>query len=116
MPVQTELRTEDAEAILAESALAVASAPTVVRSVVTRREGLYRTTGLTGTTADGLRIRNIRPRSGQLFDNADDDERRTVAVIGPVVVLSLFPGIDPVGQELRLGNLRIDVIGVAEPP
>jgi putative ABC transport system permease protein len=96
------------------SELALASAPVINHSVVLRREGVNRTTGLSGTTADGLRIRNIRARSGRLFDDADDDDRRRVAVLGPVAALSLFPESDPVGQELRLGTLRLDVIGVAE--
>jgi len=115
VPVYTDLRTNDAEAIVEQSAFAMASAPGVNRSVVLRRERLNRTTGLTGTTAEGLRIRNIRARSGRLFDNRDDDERRTVAVLGPVAARSLFPEIDPLDQELRLGHLRLDVIGVAEP-
>ena len=115
VPVRTDLRVSDAQAIVEESAFAIASAPVINHSVVLRREGLNRTTALTGTTADGLRIRNIRARSGRLFDNVDDDERRSVAVLGPVAARSLFPDVDPVGQELRLGSLRLDVIGVAEP-
>jgi len=115
VPVRTELRVSDAQAIIEESALAIGAAPVINRSVVLRREGINRTTGLSGTTADGLRIRNIRPRSGRLFDDVDDSERSSVAVLGPAAASSLFPDVDPVGQELRLGKLRLDVIGVAEP-
>jgi putative ABC transport system permease protein len=115
VPVRTELRVNDAQAIVEESALAIASAPVINHSVVLRRGGINRTTGLSGTTADGLRIRNIRARSGRLFDDIDDVERRSVAVLGPVAASSLFPEADPVGQEVRLGTLRLDVIGVAEP-
>src|SRR5204862_4448 len=85
----TDLRADDAEAIIQDSAFAIASAPAINRSVVLRREGLNRTTGLTGTTVGGLRITNIRARSGRLFDNNDDDERRSVALLGPVVALVL---------------------------
>ena len=115
VPVRTELRVSDAQAIIEESALAIGAAPVINRSVVLRREGINRTTGLSGTTADGLRIRNIRARSGRLFDDVDDIERSSVAVLGPVAASSLFPDVDPVGQELRLGKLRLNVIGVAEP-
>ena len=115
VPVHTELRVSDAQAIIEESAFAIGAAPVINRSVVLRREGINRTTGLSGTTADGLRIRNIRARSGRLFDDVDDIERSSVAVLGPVAASSLFPDVDPVGQELRLGKLRLDVIGVAEP-
>ena len=115
VPVHTELRVSDAQAIIEESAFAIGAAPVINRSVVLRREGINRTTGLSGTTADGLRIRNIRARSGRLFDDVDDIERSSVAVLGPVAASSLFPDVDPVGQEIRLGKLRLDVIGVAEP-
>jgi putative ABC transport system permease protein len=113
--VRTDLRVNDAQAIIEESALAIASAPVINHSVVLRREGLNRTTGLTGTTAEGLRIRNIRARSGRLFDDDDDIEQRAVAMLGPVAASSLFPEVDPVGQEVRLGKLRLEVIGVAYP-
>jgi putative ABC transport system permease protein len=115
VPVRTELRVNDAQAIMEESALAVASAPVINHSVVLRRDGINRTTGLSATTADGLRIRNIRAQNGRLFDDTDDFERRSVAVLGPVAASSLFSEVDPVGQELRLGTLRLDVIGVAQP-
>jgi len=115
VPVRTDLRVSDAQAIVEKSAFAIASAPVINHSVVLRRGGVNRTTALIGTTADGLRIRNIRAQSGRLFDNVDDVERRSVAVLGPVAARSLFPDADPVGQELRLGSLRLDVIGVAEP-
>jgi putative ABC transport system permease protein len=115
VPIHTDLRVEDAGAILNESAVAIATAPAVNRSVVLRREGLNRPTGLTGTTVQGLRMRNIRAGTGRLFDDTDDGERRRVAVLGPAVARSLFPGVDPVGQEFRLGNMRFEVIGVAAP-
>jgi putative ABC transport system permease protein len=115
VPIHTALRAEDASAILAQSAFAIASAPAVNRSVVLRWEGLNRTTGLTGTTAEGLRLRNIRAGSGRLFDEDDDRERQRVAIIGPAVARSLFPGVDPVGREVRVGDLRFEVIGVARP-
>jgi putative ABC transport system permease protein len=114
VPIHTALRADDATAIIEESALAIASAPAVNRSVVLRWEGVNRTTGLTGTTAEGLRLRNIRAGSGRLFGEEDDRERSRVAVIGPAVARSLFAGINPVGREVRVGNLRFEVIGVAQ--
>src|SRR5437870_10503711 len=113
VPVRTELRVDDAQAIIDQSALAVASAPVINSSVVLRRNGINRTTGLSGTTADGLRIRNIRAQNGRLFDDTDDLERRSVAVLGPVAANSLSPEVDPVGQELRLGPVRWDVLGLS---
>jgi putative ABC transport system permease protein len=113
--VQTDLSADDAVAILGESTAAIASAPAVNRSTVLRWEGLNRPTGLSGTTPDGLRIRNIRAASGRLFDDNDDKEQQRVAVIGPSVARSLFAGVDPVGRTTRIGPLEFEVIGVAQP-
>lgn len=112
--INTALRAADGEAIVTESALAIAAAPSVSRSVVLRFDDVNRTTALTGTTADGLRIRNIRPAAGRLFNNDDDRERQRVAVLGPIAARGLFPGSDPVGNTIRLGNQRFEVIGVSE--
>jgi putative ABC transport system permease protein len=113
--VQTDLSAEDAVTLLKEIPDAVASAPAVNRSAVLRWEGLNRATGLSGTTAEGLRIRNIRARTGRLFDDSDDHEQQRVAVIGPSVARSLFAGVDPVGRITRIGALEFEVIGVAAP-
>lgn len=112
--ISTSLRAVDGEAIVAESDYALASAPAVGRSVVLRWEDVNRTTALTGTTADGLRIRNIQAATGRLFDDSDDRARQRVAVLGPIAARGLFPGIDPVGLTIRVGNQRFEVIGVAQ--
>ena len=113
--VQTDLGADDAIAILRESSAAIASAPALNRNAVLRWGGLNRATGLSGTTPEGLRIRNIRVASGRLFDDNDDKEQQRVAVIGPSVARSLFAGIDPVGRTTRIGALEFEVIGVAAP-
>src|SRR5688572_20672528 len=113
--VQTELDAKDAIALLNESPAAAAAAPAVNRNAVLRWEGRNRTTGLSGTTAEGLRIRNIRAGSGRLFVDTDDSEQKRVAVIGPAVARSLYAGVDPVGRTARIGTLEFEVIGVAAP-
>lgn len=113
--VQTDLSADDATLLLEEVPSAVAAAPAVNMSAVLRWEGLNRATGLSGTTAEGLRIRNIRARAGRLFDDTDDREQQRVAVIGPAVARSLFAGVDPVGRITRIGALEFEVIGVAAP-
>jgi putative ABC transport system permease protein len=113
--VQTDLSADDAVTLLEEIPAAAASAPAVNRSAVLRWEGLNRATGLSGTTAEGLRIRNIRARAGRLFDDTDDREQQRVAVLGPSVARSLFAGVDPVGRITRIGALEFEVIGVAAP-
>jgi putative ABC transport system permease protein len=111
--VHTMLRSEDAAAIEQESALAVASAPAVNQGMVVRWEGVNTTTTVTGTTDEGLQMRNISAARGRVFEDHEDHERRRVALVGPTVVRSLFGGADPVGRVVRIGNVPFDVIGVA---
>jgi putative ABC transport system permease protein len=58
--VQTDLNAEDAIALLREIPAAAASAPAVNRGAVLRWEGRNRATGLSGTTAEGLRSKHPR--------------------------------------------------------
>ena len=110
--VHTMLRPGDAEAIERESALAVAAAPAVNGAMVVRWEGVNTTTTVTGTTVEGLRMRNISAVRGRVFEDDDDRQRRRVALVGPTVVRSLFDGADPVGRVVRIGNVPFEVIGM----
>ena len=110
--VHTMLRPGDAEAIERESALAVAAAPAVNGAMVVRWEGVNTTTTVTGTTVEGLRMRNISAARGRVFEDDDDRQRRRVALVGPTVVRSLFGGADPVGRVIRIGSVPFEVIGM----
>jgi putative ABC transport system permease protein len=115
VPVYTALAAAEADAIMRESALAVAAAPAVSRPQVVRSEGLNTLTVLTGTTPDGLRIRHMRAGSGRLFDEDDEREHRRVALLGRTVAKNLFGAGDPIGRAIRIGRIPFDVIGVTEP-
>jgi putative ABC transport system permease protein len=113
--VYTMLRASDAAAIEQESTRAVAAAPAVSQPALVRWEGVNTTTTITGTTVQGLRLRNISVASGRMFDDQDQQERRRVALLGPTVARSLFGGVDPVGRVIRVGNVPFNVIGVTRP-
>lgn len=111
----TTLRPADVDAIRDESALARAASGEVHRAMVVRWEGRNTTTTMSGTTAAGLRIRNLATTSGRLFDEEEDRQRRRVAVVGPTVVRTLFGAADPVGMEMRIGTIPFEVVGVLRP-
>jgi putative ABC transport system permease protein len=110
----TILRPADAAAIAEEAVRAVAAAPAVIRPVVARWEGRNVPTTILGTSRAGLGIRNLRPRTGRLFDESEERERRRVVLLGPSLARALFGSDDPVGREIRLGGVPMDVIGVLE--
>ena len=60
-------------------------------------------------------MRNEKPQPGGRFlDEEDVRLRRRVAFIGSEVQRKLFGGIPPVGETIRIGGQRFDVVGVGE--
>ncbi len=52
-------------------------------------------------------------QDGNFFTQADETSGTSVAVLGQTVVDNLFTplGIDPVGQQIRIGNVTFTVVG-----
>lgn len=65
-----------------------------------------------GVTAPYQVVQDYRFTAGRPLSDLDVRERRRVAVIGPDVATLLFAGADPVGQEVRLRDVRFTVVGV----
>jgi putative ABC transport system permease protein len=66
------------------------------------------------TTRNYFEIKKMGVTSGRVFSPQEDELGSLVAVIGKDVKEAYFPNTDPIGKELRLGNLPYIVIGVAE--
>jgi putative ABC transport system permease protein len=63
------------------------------------------------------RIRYLPVVAGRWLNQADEDQKRSVAVIGDEMLKNLFQGQDPVsavGQTILLNGVRFKVIGVTE--
>ncbi len=65
-----------------------------------------------GTTANFGELLNLEIEAGGYFTEADDAAGRRVAVIGWDVRDELFPGLDPLGRELTVGNALYRVVGL----
>jgi putative ABC transport system permease protein len=65
-----------------------------------------------GVTADFQEVQDYRIGHGRGLTDLDVNERRPVAVIGPVIADSLFKGVDPVGRTIRILGDQFEVIGV----
>lgn len=111
----TTFRPADVAAVREGSSLARAAAGEVRRTQVVRWDGRNTTTSISGTTVEGLELRNMAAASGRVFDEDEDRQLRLVAVVGPSVVRTLFGTMDPVGLELRIGNTPFEIIGVLRP-
>ena len=65
-----------------------------------------------GVTAPYQQVQDYRFERGRALSDVDLSQRRAVAVIGHDVAEKLFEQVDPVGQEVRLGGERFEVVGV----
>ncbi len=65
-------------------------------------------------TADYFAIKDLRVASGRLFTDEEDRLGTPVVVIGVEAARQVFPGLDPLGRELRVAGLPFRVIGVLE--
>jgi putative ABC transport system permease protein len=74
------------------------------------------TTSVNGTSPELFDIRNWPVASGALFTASDVDAGNKVALLGKTVSDKLFgPGVDPVGQTIRVKNVPFQVVGVLAP-
>jgi putative ABC transport system permease protein len=65
-----------------------------------------------GITAPYQEVQDYRFARGRPLTDLDEAQRRAVVVLGFEVAEKLFEAVDPVGEEVRLGGERFEVIGV----
>jgi putative ABC transport system permease protein len=69
-------------------------------------------TSVQGVDEDYPKIRKWLIQSGEFFSEGDVRTAARVAVLGQTIVDNLFPGLDPLGQTIRVRELPFRVIGV----
>jgi putative ABC transport system permease protein len=102
----------DVELLRKNAALLAAVSPEVrVQSQIVAGANNWNTS-VTGVFPEYLGIRNYQLESGAFFDERQQTTRAKVAVLGRTLADQLFPGQDPVGSRIRIGNAPFEVIGV----
>jgi len=109
------LTADDAKAIQAEIPAVKYVAPNLggVAQVVFGNQNW--STVINGTTPEVLEIREWPLSSGRPFTQQDIEGATKVCLLGKTVVDSLFGGVDPVGQIVRIKKVPFIVIGVLAP-
>jgi putative ABC transport system permease protein len=67
---------------------------------------------LVAVTPDFQAIRNLLVTRGRYFDDDDVKSRSKVCLLTEELAQIVYPGIDPVGMEIRVGELRFTIVGV----
>ncbi|MCL4850778.1 MAG: ABC transporter permease [Bryobacteraceae bacterium] len=110
----TTLIPEDVDALLREAPAVAAASPSVNASVTLVSGSQNWTTRAEGVGSQYPAVRNRTVSSGEFFSEADVRTAARVAIVGQTVANELFPGMDPVGQTLRVRNLPFRIVGVLE--
>jgi putative ABC transport system permease protein len=79
-----------------------------------RRDEEVRDVDIGGVTPGILEIEPYEVEAGRIFTPNDEAHATPVAFLGADVVERLFPGVDPLGKELRVGGLPLTVVGIAK--
>jgi putative ABC transport system permease protein len=83
-----------------------------VESIVVSAGRHQANTWLVGVTPSYAHIQNQHATAGRLISAADATFGRSVMLIGQVAAARLFPGQNPIGKTVRVGNQEFEVIGV----
>jgi putative ABC transport system permease protein len=67
---------------------------------------------VSGVMPQYFQISNLQIASGNIFTQDDYAQAAPYAVIGSNVATTLFPNSDPIGQQMRMGNIIVRVVGV----
>ena len=110
------LTMEDAEALFNNNrAPAIASvAPLYSKMLKTVYGNQIRTINTMGSTMAIQRILNYIIARGSFFNDEDIRRGTSVAILGDQAAKDLFGTANPVGETLRIGGRKFDVIGVCE--
>ena len=63
---------------------------------------------------DYFTIKKYDLSSGRIFTQQEADLGTPVVVVGDEVGKFFFPGLNPIGRELRIGGIPYTVVGVIE--
>src|SRR5438552_1242334 len=110
--ISDEITLADLEAVhdTVPAVVRVAGTHDVQMSVVAG--GVERPVTLVAVTQDFQAIRNLHVTQGRYFDDDDMKSRSKVCLVTEDLARIVFPAVNPVGMEIRVGELRFTVIGV----
>lgn len=106
------LKETDIESILLGTDESISIAPTQERSFYIKYGDASTNCRVIGTVPDYLKIRNYSVERGRCFDGEENSASSRVAVVGHKIVENLFDGIDPLGEIIRINNVRFEIVGV----
>ncbi len=111
--VEPSLKFTDAKAIAeeAEGVVQVAEVQNAFNIDVKYRDNTT-VTALYGISSNWLEMHSYFLEAGDIITQDDIDSLARIAVIGQDIVTGLFPNEDPLGKQIRIGNVPFQVKGI----
>jgi putative ABC transport system permease protein len=106
---------EDVDAIRGQIGGITAVAPQVQSSQTAVRNAANWSITINGTTNQYLAGQQWALVGGRIFTAAEEQAGKSVCIIGKTVKTNLYPSDEPVGTQLRVGNVSCEVIGLLAP-
>jgi putative ABC transport system permease protein len=113
--VPNDLTLEDARALLRGIPEIEKAAPLALGTETVAFEERRRQLAVFGSTHEALEVRRLAVASGRFLPPLEWDRSSPVTVLGQTAARELFPGREPVGQVVRIGDWRMRVVGVLAP-
>ena len=110
-----DLTLADAQAIDRRLTMVTRVAPIAMGTEEVSYRERRRQVAIVGTTYDYKDIRRVDVARGEFLPKGDLFRGSPVAVLGPNLARELFPGVDPLGEIVRVGEWRMRVVGVMAP-
>jgi putative ABC transport system permease protein len=86
--------------------------PEVIYETDIIKDGLKTSTKLTGVTPDFFTVFNLALEKGEMFNEEQLKDGKSVCIIGPAMKSKFFQKEDPIGKEIKCGQIWLKVIGV----
>jgi putative ABC transport system permease protein len=107
-----EITLADVEAARREIPYVVETAGTHDLQMSVVAGGIERPVTLVAVTEGFQSIRHLLVVAGRYFDDADMRSHDKTCLVTEELARAVFPGVSPVGEDIRVGELRFTVIGV----
>jgi putative ABC transport system permease protein len=85
------------------------------RSRVYYKSERTRQIGVLGATANWSAVNFAKIEAGRVFTSSEVEHRAQVVILGNSPWQALFPTVDPIDKQVRIGSMQYTVIGVLGP-
>ena len=106
------LSLSDAEAIHDIIPTVSKVSPEVIYETDIVKDGNKTTAKFTGVTPDFFQVFALELQEGQMFNDEQLQDGKSVCIIGPVIKSKFFPTENAVGKDIKCGPIWLRVIGV----